>query len=243
MGQMKIKVIPAWLLLMSLITACATGVEISETQTPAPTEAPGSTSTTGAPQEEPGQGTDDQVADNSDPEFVILPGDSEARFYIDEILRGQPKKVEGVTQEVSGSLLIESLDPLTVSMQPIEIQAANFVTDNNFRNRAINDAILQSGRYPTITFTPTSIDGLPGSAQVGQTYVFVVTGELTIRDITSPATFQVTLNAESEDLITGSASTTINRSDYQLNIPSVPQVADVSEQVLLEFDFSAGRIG
>ena len=240
---MKIKAIPAWLLLMGLLTACAAGPEISETEAPVTAEAPRSTSTTDPLQAEPEQETEDQVAASPNPEFVILPEGSEARFYIEEVLRGQPKKVEGVTQEVSGSLLIESLDPLTVSMQPIEIQAANFVTDNNFRNRAINDAILQSGRYPTIRFTPTSIDGLPGSAQVGQTYVFAVTGDLTIREVTQTVTFEVTLDAESEQRITGSASTTINRSDYQLNIPSVPHVADVSEQVLLEFDFSAGRIG
>lgn len=238
---MQIKVIPVWLLLMSLMTACALGSEAVETKPPAEAQEPTPTSTAEALQEESEQGTTGQSIAVTELDFSILPESSQARFYIDEVLRGQPKRVEGVTQQVSGSLLIESLDPLTVSMGAIEIQAASFVTDNNFRNRAIADAILQVGRYPTITFTPTSIDGLPESAQAGQTYAFEVTGDLTIRAITQTATFQVTLEAESEDRITGSASTTINRSDYQLNIPSVPQVADVSEQVLLEFDFSAGR--
>ena len=239
---MKIKVLPTWLLLMGLLTACAAGPEITETETPVTVQAPRSTSTTAALQDEPEQESDDQITANPEPKFVILPEASEARFYIDEVLRGQPKQVEGVTQEISGSLVIESLDPLTVSMQPIEIQAASFVTDNNFRNRAISYAILQAGRYSTITFTPTSIDSLPGSAQVGQTYAFEVTGDLTIRPVTQPVSREEKLNAESEHRITGNASTTINRSDYQLKIPSVPQVADVSEQVLLEFDFSAGRI-
>jgi hypothetical protein len=46
---------------------------------------------------------------------------------------------------------------------------------------------------------------------------------------------------DSADLLSGTATTTINRTNYELNIPSVPQVANVSEEVALEFDFTAGR--
>jgi polyisoprenoid-binding protein YceI len=235
---MKLKALP---ILVILIAACSGNADVQETQ--APTPAPAFTATVAAedPQEEPTTETTAQVEANQSSQFVIQTGSSEARFYIDEVLRGQPKNVEGITQEVSGGVLIESLDPLMVSIQPIEIQAGTLVTDNNFRNRAISDAILQTGRYPTIVFTPTAVVGLPNSAEPGQTYSFEVTGDLTIREITQPVTFQVTLTAQSEDYISGSASATINRTDYELNIPSVPQVADVSEQVLLEFDFNANR--
>jgi polyisoprenoid-binding protein YceI len=172
---------------------------------------------------------------------MILTEESEARFYINEVLRGEPKQVEGINQEISGVILIDSLDPLTVSIQPIEIRAGGFVTDSSFRNRAISDAILQAGRYPSIIFNPTSIDGLPKNAEPGESYTFDVTGDLTIRETTRSVTFQVSLTAESADRISGSASTTINRTDYGLKIPSVPQVADVSEDVDLKFDFSASR--
>jgi polyisoprenoid-binding protein YceI len=237
---MKLKALPV---LVLLIAACSGNGDMQETQDPTPAPASTSTVVVESPIEEPTQKTTAQVEANQSSQFVIQAESSEVRFYIDEVLRGQPKKVEGITQEISGSVLIESLDPLSVSIQPIEIQAGTFVTDNNFRNRAISDAILQTGRYPTIVFTPTDIDGLPDSAKPGSTYSFDVTGDLKIRDITLPATFQVTLIAQSEDVLSGSAAATINRTDYGLNIPSVPQVADVSEQVLLEFDFNASRSG
>ncbi len=241
---MKFKALPFILILTILLAACASTSEVVETQQP--TDEPFPTATAAAepiPEEpdetEPDEATPDQEQVQDSARFEIQPESSEVRFYIDELLRGEPKKVEGITQAISGGVLIESLDPLVVAVETFEIQAGTFVTDNNFRNRAISDAILQAGRYPTIVFTPTSIDGLPQLGEPGGSYTFEVTGDLTIREITQPVTFQVTLTADSAESISGSATTTVNRSDYELAIPSVPQVADVSEEVVLEFDFSA----
>jgi polyisoprenoid-binding protein YceI len=236
---MNYKSLALVLLLMMALAACGVSAEVQETQQPEEDLPPTPTVVAEPTTEEADQQVSDQAGVDSDTQFVIVPESSEARFYIDELLRGEPKNVEGITQAVSGGVLVESLDPLVVSMQPFEIQAGTFVTDNNFRNRAISDAILQAGRFPTIVFIPTSIEGLPGSGEPGQSYTFEVIGDLTIREITQPVTFQVTLTADSAEMITGTATTTINRTDYELNIPSVPQVANVSEEVVLEFDFSA----
>jgi polyisoprenoid-binding protein YceI len=240
---MKFKALPLILFLTILATACGSTSNTGQTQEPASTSPP--THTTAA-ESENGDATQDTGAEdqaNSSTQFVILTEQSEARFYINEVLRGEPKQVEGINQDISGVISIDSLDPLSVSIQPVEVPAGSFVTDNGFRNRAISDAILQAGRYPTIVFTPTAIDGLPESAEPGEAYTFEVTGDLTIRETTLPVTFQVSLTAESTDRISGLASTTIQRADYGLNIPSVPQVADVSQEVTLEFDFSASRSG
>jgi polyisoprenoid-binding protein YceI len=245
---MKLKALPVVLLLMIILAACGGSSEVVDPQQPTDEPAPTATAAPEPTPDEPDEAAPDEAAPDQEEvqvstQFDILPETSEVRFYIDELLRGEPKNVEGITQAVSGGVLIESLDPLTVTMQPFEIEAATFVTDSNFRNRAIADAILQASRYPTIVFTPTSITGLPQSGEPGQSYTFEVTGDLTIREITQPATFQVTLSADSDDSISGSATTTINRTDYELVIPSVPQVANVSEEVVLEFDFNASRSG
>lgn len=238
---MKFRTVLLYLLLPILLAACGVAVEAVETPAVAPTAAPTAAREIEAEDARPTEDTAVQGQGNIDPQFVILPEASEARFYIDEVLRGEPKTVEGITQQVTGSVVIEELDPLVVDVQPIEVQAGAFITDSNFRNRAISDAILQAGRFPTIVFNPTSIDGLPSRAGVGEAYAFEVTGDLTIRDITQPVTFQVALNADSTDSFSGLARTTIDRTVFGLNIPSVPQVANVSEQVILEFEFSALR--
>lgn len=111
----------------------------------------------------------------------------------------------------------------------------------NLRDRAICRFILQSAddNYQFITFTPTAIEGSPTIAAPGDSFAFEISGELQIRDIFQPVTFEVTLTAESDTQIAGLAQATVRRSDFDLQIPSAPGVADVSEEVRLELEFVA----
>jgi polyisoprenoid-binding protein YceI len=81
--------------------------------------------------------------------------------------------------------------------------------------------------------------GLAGSAEPGSTFTFQIAGELTIRDVTQPVVFDVTATADALNALSGTASVTIQRSDFGLAIPSVPSVANVSEAVELAIDFVA----
>jgi polyisoprenoid-binding protein YceI len=171
--------------------------------------------------------------------FSIDPAASQVRFEIDEDLRGQRNTVVGTTDQVAGELSINLADLSQTQVGIIQINARTLVTDNNFRNRAIQNEILDTGEFEFITFTPTAVEGLPASTAVGETVAFSISGDLTIRDITLPATFTVEATAVSETQITGAATTVINRTDYDLQIPSVPNVANVEEEVELYIDFTA----
>src|SRR5262249_52138722 len=98
---------------------------------------------------------------------------------------------------------------------------------------------LDTRTYEYITFTPTEIKGLQGAAEQGKPLTFQIAGDLTIRDVTRPVVFDVSAKADSARQLSGTASATINRADYKLDIPSVPFVADVGEQVRLDIDFVA----
>lgn len=123
----------------------------------------------------------------------------------------------------------------------IQIDARDFTTDSDRRNTSIRRFVLQSAwddfRY--ITFEPTSIEGMPETVAVGQPFEFTVTGNLTIRDVTRPETFQMRVTANSESELVGSGSTIVQRGNYGLTIPSVPAVANVSEDARLEIEFTA----
>ena len=164
---------------------------------------------------------------------------SEVTFELDEDLRGQRTTVIGTTNQVAGEIALNLADLSTAQLGVIQINARTLLTDNNFRNRAIQNEILETGAHEFITFRPTAITGLPASAAVGQEINFTVEGELTIRDITQPVTFHVVAVAQSETELTGSATTTIERSAYNLIIPQVPQVANVEEAVDLTITFTA----
>lgn len=171
--------------------------------------------------------------------FAIVPLESEARFFIDEILNGVDKRVIGKTNQVSGQLAVDFADPSTAAAGPIQVQAGTLETDNGFRNRAIQNRILLSSIYESITFTPTTVNGLPDDIIIGETVEFQIEGDLTITTYTQPVTFMVTAVPISESRIEGSATTTINRSDYELPVPSATGVAAVGESVIIELDFVA----
>ena len=171
--------------------------------------------------------------------FVVDPAQSEARFIIDEELMGSPKTVVGTNSSVSGEVTVSPGDSANVQIGPIAIDANNFVTDSNQRNGAIRRFILQSSSYPTITFTPTAVEGVPASVAVGDTLVLQVTGDLTIREVTRSETFAVTVQVVSESELHINGTAEVLRENYELTIPSVPSVANVTNEVQLEFDFVA----
>jgi polyisoprenoid-binding protein YceI len=173
--------------------------------------------------------------------FVIIPEESEARFILSEEFLGTPKTVLGATNQLNGELSVDPANPASNSISTIQVDARTFVTDNERRDVAVRRFILQSDRdeYQFITFTPAEITGLPENSNVGDELNFQVTGDLQIRDIVHAASFDVAVTVVSAKELTGVARAVIMRSDFELTIPQVPSVANVSEEVMLELDFTA----
>ena len=176
--------------------------------------------------------------------YRIVPEESEARFEIDEILRGEPTRVVGLTDQVAGDIILDFADAAASQVGVIRINARTLMTDEDRRDRATRSRILQSAedQYEFVDFTPTALEGLPGSVAVGDTASFTIVGDLKIRDITAEARFEATVNVVAEDRLEGTAETTVLRSTYNLVIPSVPFVADVGEEVLLGIRFVATAV-
>lgn len=176
--------------------------------------------------------------------FRILQDESRVEFNIFEVLNGSDKTVVGTTNQVAGDVVIDLGDPAQSEIGAIAINARTFKTDESRRDNAIARFILQSENadYEFITFQPTSITGLPENASVGDTFTLAVTGDLTIAGMTNPVTFDVTTTLESAERLVGNAETTIQRGDFNLNIPSVPFVANVGEDVTLKLNFVAAPL-
>lgn len=171
--------------------------------------------------------------------YQIIPGESHVRFELDEDLRGLRNTVVGSTDQVAGELAVDLADLSATQVGTLQINARTLATDNEFRNRAVKNDILNTNEYEFITFAPSAINGLPDSAAVGQTVAFTIDGDLTIRDLTHAETFDVEVTAVSAEELSGTATAVIQRVNYNLNIPSVPNVANVEEEVELYIDFIA----
>jgi polyisoprenoid-binding protein YceI len=171
--------------------------------------------------------------------FEIVQAESEVRFILDEVLGGKPTTVIGVTDQVAGQIEVDFDTPGNSRVGVLLINARTLKTNNGNRNRMIQNEILDTADYEFIQFTPTEINGLSGSSVGGIISIFTITGDLKIRNVTKEVTFSVEFSTVSPTRIEGFAYTVILRSDFDLQIPSVPNVANVSEEVILEIDFVA----
>jgi polyisoprenoid-binding protein YceI len=171
--------------------------------------------------------------------YQISSADSQVTFELDEDLRGNRVTVVGTTNQVAGELAVDFNDLSQTQVGVIQINARTLATDNSNRNRAMQNEILDTGSYEYITFVPTAVTGLPESVNIGDAITFTIEGNLTIRNVTLPASFTVEATAVSDTQIVGTASAIVTRSDYGLTIPSVPNVANVEEEVELYIDFVA----
>lgn len=176
--------------------------------------------------------------------FRIQTAESQVRFKLDEDLSGNRITVLGSTNQIAGDIAVDFANPENSQLGTIRINMRTLATDNEFRNRAIRSQILRTaqGEFEFSDFVPTSVEGLPETVAVGDTINFSVTGDFTANGVTAPITFDVTLTIVSEDRLEGSARSVVQRADFNLNIPSVPNVANVEEEVELEFDFVATAV-
>jgi polyisoprenoid-binding protein YceI len=171
--------------------------------------------------------------------FQIQPGQSTARFTLTEVLRGEPKTVVGETDQVAGQIAVDPSSPDDAQVGTILINARTLATDDSQRNRMIQNFILSTNDYEYVSFTPTSVLGLPQTATLGTPYTFQINGQLSLKGVTRDVTFNATVTPVSDDQLQGTATTTIQRNDWGLTIPDVPFVANVSDQVQLDLNFVA----
>lgn len=158
------------------------------------------------------------------------------------MLNGSPKHVIGATDQVAGQFEVDDGDLSSIEFSEIIVNARTLTTDSARRDRAMRGpVILDSGsdEHELITYMVTSVDGLTGEATNGSRVEFTITGDLTIKGITQPVTFDVSVGKVDDDTIEGSAVANITRDMFEIGIPSVPSVADVTNEVLVALDFVA----
>lgn len=205
-------------------TLATTTTSAAASTTPGSTETTGATSTTSA-----AGGT----------LLLELTGESTATFTLDEVLRGEPKTVVGTATGVAGQIEVALEDLAASRIGEILVNARTFATDSSFRDRAVRGPILDTDAFEFISFTPTAIEGLSGTAAAGEPLTFTVSGDLRIRDVTAPVTFEVTATLAGDSRLEGTATAGVLRSTFGLEIPSVASVADVTDEVTITLEFVA----
>ncbi len=165
---------------------------------------------------------------------------SKATYEIDEVLNGNPVRVVGNNNSLSGFI---ALDTTTnkITRAEISLDANSFVTDIAKRDENVESLVLKTNEEinKVITFKSTNIEGLPENVVNNQNYNLKITGDLTISGITKQTTFDTNVIYKDDGSLEGTAKTSLFYEDFGLKIPDFPFLSNVSKQVDLTVNILA----
>ncbi len=181
--------------------------------------------------------------------FRIVPEQSEARYEVDEEFLGGASdainKLAGLIETVGRTRAVKgdfqfniSGDQVTVAGGSIVVDLTTLASDDSRRDQRIRTQYLESSQYPLAEFAPTAIKNFPAGAAEGQDVPFQLLGDLTIRNITQPATFNVTAKLEGNAL-SGTARTTLLMTDFGFEPPNIANILKVADEFVVTIDFTA----
>ena len=151
-------------------------------------------------------------------------------------------KVRGRFTDFTGTLVLDEADP-TRSTAEVEVQLTSVDTGNAQRDEHLRTSdFFDVESFPTMTFRSTG-------AEVKGDGEYVLRGDLTIRGVTNPVSFDVSVHGTAVDpfgneRIGFEGAATINRKDWGLtwNAPLEASAGVlVSDQVTITLDVSAIR--
>lgn len=173
--------------------------------------------------------------------FQIDNSRSLATFRIFEVLRGEDFTVVGTTSEVAGNIIVDRQNVAASSAGQIVVNARTLKTDSAQRDGAIARLILKSedDANEFIRFTPTNIAGLPATGVEGTNYPLQITGDLEISGVKNNVRFDADVIYTTDNMLQITAKTAIQRPDFNLVVPNLPFLANVSDTVEIELTLVA----
>ena len=111
-------------------------------------------------------------------------------------------------------------------------------TDQDRRDDWIRENGPRFNDFPLATFTATAIEGAPAAYNDGDEVSFKMAGDLTVREVTQPATFDVTARLAG-DTLTGVATTRLLMSTFGIEPPNFANTLTVADEFGIEVQFTA----
>ena len=175
--------------------------------------------------------TTDEVPSGDDFDGDWVPTErSEFGYRVEEVLAGVNTTAVGRSNEIEGLLTIEGTSATVVD---ITVQIENITSDDSRRDGQFRGRIMSADEFPTAEFRitePIAFGEIPeGDEQV----VATATGELTLRGVTNPVTFDVTAQT-SDGSIGVLGSIPVLFEDYGIDNPSFG-VVETEDNGLVEF--------
>jgi polyisoprenoid-binding protein YceI len=174
--------------------------------------------------------------------FVVAADGNEARYRVKEQLVGVdlPGDAVGKTSKIEGAIVVEDNGSIVKEGSKFTIDLTTLQSDQQMRDNYLRRTTLLTAEHPTAVFVPGSFKGLPSPLPTSGEVKFQLVGDLTIRGVTKPVSWEVTATPSGGD-ISGKATTSFTFAEFQLEQPRVRRVLSVEDQIRLEYDFKLTR--
>jgi polyisoprenoid-binding protein YceI len=159
--------------------------------------------------------------------------DSIVGYRIKEVLLGQSNVAVGRTSDLTGSITV---DGATISAGTFTVDMTTVTSDESRRDGQFNGRIMETGTYPTATFTLTQPIDLGSIPAAGVKRTLKATGQLTLHGVTKSVTFQVT-GQYTGSVVQVVGSIPITFADYDISNPSFGPV-NTEDHGVLEFSLN-----
>ena len=163
--------------------------------------------------------------------FTIGEG-SEATFTVNEKLAWLDLPNDAVmrTEGISGTIYLDG------SATVIELDMHSMTSDSDRRDGYVRNRMFPNDR--TATFTVSDLGDLPDPLPEGEEIMRQVQGELSIKSVTKPITFDVVARKDPDKLFV-LGRTTFTWDDLELPPPNIPGRIQVKDEVRVEVLLSA----
>jgi len=173
--------------------------------------------------------------------FAINSDLSEAAYFVDEELAtiGLPSTAKGETNDVTGTLYV-SADGTTLAAErasSFTVSLTGLTSDEDRRDQRVQEA-LDTGAYPSATFTVTSVSGYDPSIAEGEEQSLQLTGVLNLHGVEKEVTWEVKAYREG-NAISALATVTISFADFDITPPAFQGLVSISDEATLQVQLIA----
>jgi polyisoprenoid-binding protein YceI len=162
---------------------------------------------------------------------------NEARYRVSEELASIGyNEVVGKTKDVKGRIVVDANGAVVKDSSKIIVNAQTLQTDSKRRDEKLKTQTLETDKFPQVTLVPVSWEGFTPDIPAGQEKTFSMVGDLTVRNVTKPTTWQVTARKQGNDIV-GTAKTVFTLQYFNMEKPRAVMVMTVGDTVHLEYDF------
>ncbi len=163
-------------------------------------------------------------------EVWSITDESQLGYRVKEILFGVDTEGVGRTNQITGSLVI---DDTQVTDAEFVVDVASIESDDSRRDNQFRGRIMSIDEFPEAVFTLTEPIELGTEAAEGATVDTTATGDLTLRGVTNPVTFDVSARLENGRIgVLGDIPVVF--ADYDIANPSTSGIT-TEDDGLLEF--------